>query len=871
MARVCITYHQDIMALNSTQLDLIKLYMASFNRAPEKGGFDYWSSQLASGKTFAQVVDTVFGLGVVKAIYPDSMPDDAFLTLIYINIFNKLPDDEGLGFWMKQLGTGRSRSSLVLDMINAGLDTPDGTPGKDFIVNRYGVSQYAVEQQLAKGKEISIDTLKVITGSVTESAASVLAAKEAINNDNSGGLRASTAPMTVAAAANGISPAEKTAGVAVVINLAGTNAVAGNIVELLMNGASFATPLTKTLTAADITASSVSVTIPSSANWGGDGEKLLTMRLKDTAGHVGPAGGGVTVVLDTTAPKAPTTALSVTAAANSISAAEKAAGVDVVVDLTGTSAAAGDTVEILIGGAPFATAVTKVLTADDITANSATVTTASTTAWGVDGNKLLSARVKDAAGNVGTAGGNLTVTLDTTGPAGPTIAIAAAANGISAAEEATGVAVVASLTGTNAVAGDVMEVLIGGVPFSTPIVYTLTAADITAKSATVTITNSAGWGGDGSKVITARFKDAAGNTGIEGKSVTVVLDTVTPGAPTGGIASAAAAGGINAAEKTAGVVVAVDLTGSTVAVGDIVELLIDGAAFTTPVTRTLTSGDIAAHSASLTIGTTAGWGADGSKVLTARFKDAAGNASPAGGNLPVALDTSVPTAPTNPVAVAAAANGLNNAEKNPGVNVVVDLTGTGALAGDSVSVLLSGAAFSVPATATLTSADISSNSVIVTIPGAADWGANGSKILTARVTDTRGNVGSAGGSFTLNLDATAPGAPTAAITMAAAANGVNAAEHANVSGVSTVVSLVGTNAVTGDTVELLVGGASFSAPVTQVLTAANITANNVTVVIPGGVSWGGDGSKVLTARVTDVAGNVGSGGGALTVNLDTVR
>ena len=160
------------MAITSNQLDLIKLYMASFNRPPEKGGLDYWSGQLAGGKSLTQVVTTVFSLGIVKEIYPDNLPNDAFLTLIYINIFNKIPDEEGLSYWMGQLGGGKQRSTLVMDMINAGLSTADGTPGKLFIANRLMVSQHAVEQQLAKNTEISIATLKKILAEVSDAPAS---------------------------------------------------------------------------------------------------------------------------------------------------------------------------------------------------------------------------------------------------------------------------------------------------------------------------------------------------------------------------------------------------------------------------------------------------------------------------------------------------------------------------------------------------------------------------------------------------------------------------------------------------------------------------------------------------------------------------
>ena len=55
--------------------------------------------------------------------------------------------------------------------------------------------------------------------------------------------------------------------------------------------------------------------------------------MKDGKGGVGLAGGDLLVNLDQTAPKAPNKFSLIAAAANGISAAEKAAGAEVVVDL----------------------------------------------------------------------------------------------------------------------------------------------------------------------------------------------------------------------------------------------------------------------------------------------------------------------------------------------------------------------------------------------------------------------------------------------------------------------------------------------------------------------------------------------------------
>jgi methionine-rich copper-binding protein CopC len=165
------------MSLTTTQLALTKLYLAAFNRAPEKGGFDYWSSQLAAGKSFDDVVKTVFSLDIVKAIYPDAMSNSDFLTAIYNNIFGKTPDSDGLAYWLSQLNGGRDRSSLVLTMIDAGLGTPDGTPGKAFVVDRYNVSQNAIEQQLATGNDIGVDRLTKLLQTVTADSTTVTTAE----------------------------------------------------------------------------------------------------------------------------------------------------------------------------------------------------------------------------------------------------------------------------------------------------------------------------------------------------------------------------------------------------------------------------------------------------------------------------------------------------------------------------------------------------------------------------------------------------------------------------------------------------------------------------------------------------------------------
>ncbi|MCK5712985.1 MAG: hypothetical protein KAI25_09730, partial [Hyphomicrobiaceae bacterium] len=90
--------------------------------------------------------------------------------------------------------------------------------------------------------------------------------------------------------------------------------------------------------------------------------------------------------------------------------------------------------------------------------------------------------------------------------------------------------------------------------------------------------------------------DTIGNTGASADSADVAR-AIDANAPSATSAPTAAAGpDINAAEETAGFDIVAGLSTSDAVAGDTLELLLDGAAFPTPLTRTLTADDITATS-----------------------------------------------------------------------------------------------------------------------------------------------------------------------------------------------------------------------------------------------------------------------------------
>ena len=351
---------------------------------------------------------------------------------------------------------------------------------------------------------------------------------------------------------------------------------------------------------------------------GGDGRRQRRLDHLGDAGGRRPAdgdGGGHRrgrqhrdgdtrdLTVDTVAPAAPVITSIAENDGGGINAGEASDGTPVVVGLTGTGAAAGDTLTINWGGQ----AVTHLVVAGDITASSVTVTVPATTitAQG-DGTFDVTATLTDAAGNPGANSAAFPVTVDTVAPVAPVITSIAEndGGGINASEASDGTPVVVDLTGTGAVAGDTLTLIWGG----QAVTHLLVAGDITASSVTVTVpATTITAQGDGTFDVTATLTDAAGNPSADSAATSVTVDTVPPA-----VAITTIEGGddlINAAEAAGGV----DVSG------------------TAEIGATLTVNGVA-----VTVDASGGWttsvvtpAADGPLTVTAVATDAAGNSATA--------------------------------------------------------------------------------------------------------------------------------------------------------------------------------------------------------------------------------------------------
>lgn len=93
-----------------------RLYQAAFDRDPDPNGLGYWIERLDSGDIDSLWMSHAFILSdEFSDLYGDyrELPTDDFLTLLYQNILDRAPEDEGFAFWQQAVADGASYEWLL--------------------------------------------------------------------------------------------------------------------------------------------------------------------------------------------------------------------------------------------------------------------------------------------------------------------------------------------------------------------------------------------------------------------------------------------------------------------------------------------------------------------------------------------------------------------------------------------------------------------------------------------------------------------------------------------------------------------------------------------------------------------------------------
>jgi len=131
---------------------IIELYIAMFNRAPDANGLNFWATSIAKGTTIDEVAALFMDQDETRDLYPEGTSNEIFATLAYENVLGRDPDASGLAFWVGVLDAGDiTRSQFILEFLGG---APEGSSDGAYLDSKTDIGKYfAVIKGLSDGED----------------------------------------------------------------------------------------------------------------------------------------------------------------------------------------------------------------------------------------------------------------------------------------------------------------------------------------------------------------------------------------------------------------------------------------------------------------------------------------------------------------------------------------------------------------------------------------------------------------------------------------------------------------------------------------------------------------------------------------------
>lgn len=182
----------------TTEQQLAAIYIGYYDRAADPVGEDFWEGAVANPNLSLADIATDFATQPETLIaYPflnDPTADqaNAFISEVYLNLFNRAPDQAGLEFWGDALLAAINGTSaltvgeIILSIIEGAQDSAEGND-RATILNKIEVATSWTDAAEAAGIDYTTNTAaqnsaKSIIEGVTDVQATVAAAKQTIDN-----------------------------------------------------------------------------------------------------------------------------------------------------------------------------------------------------------------------------------------------------------------------------------------------------------------------------------------------------------------------------------------------------------------------------------------------------------------------------------------------------------------------------------------------------------------------------------------------------------------------------------------------------------------------------------------------------------------
>lgn len=139
----------------ATVQSIIELYVAFFRRVPDADGLVYWIEQMKAGQTINQIAESFYNAGLLFSNvtgFDANMSNADFVNVIYKNVLGRTDgaDAEGLAYWTGKLADGSASKGTLVTNILFSAHTFKGDPTFGWVAD-------LLDNRVAVAKVFSID------------------------------------------------------------------------------------------------------------------------------------------------------------------------------------------------------------------------------------------------------------------------------------------------------------------------------------------------------------------------------------------------------------------------------------------------------------------------------------------------------------------------------------------------------------------------------------------------------------------------------------------------------------------------------------------------------------------------------------------
>ena len=107
--------------LAEVHADVFRLYWAFFDREPDLNGAQYWVEVYDTCATLLDITWSFSNSVEFKNRY-GNLSNEQYVNLVYANVLNRSPDDEGKAYWLRLLDSGELIQAEVMLYFSAGAE-----------------------------------------------------------------------------------------------------------------------------------------------------------------------------------------------------------------------------------------------------------------------------------------------------------------------------------------------------------------------------------------------------------------------------------------------------------------------------------------------------------------------------------------------------------------------------------------------------------------------------------------------------------------------------------------------------------------------------------------------------------------------------